>query len=207
MPNAQQRMEILLRLERGEISPSEAELLLSGMADLPPATDTRMGILEQVERGQLSAEEATRRLLQQSAAAKAPRRVEVVQERAQFDDEYVSFAPVKSKSGIGRFLLIVGLVITIGSALWMGNILQRSGMNFWFFCLWLPFAIGLVTLVAGWAARSGEWMRLRVGSHKPGEHKVNLDLPLPVSIIEAAMKHGSSWFQSNRDKTPRSEGS
>ncbi len=142
MPNAQQRMEILLRLERGEITPADAEQLLSGMQDLPPTADTRMGILEQVERGQLSADEATQRLLQQPTVVIHEAQSHVRDERTVFENEHVSITPIKPKQSAGRGLLIIGLVITIGSALWMGNILQRSGMNFWFFCLWCPLPSG-----------------------------------------------------------------
>lgn len=205
MPNAQQRMEILLRLERGEITPADAEQLLSGMQDLPPAATTRMGILEQVERGQLSADEATQRLLQQPTVVIHEAQNRARDERTAFENEHVSVTPIKPKQSVGRVLLIIGLVITIGSALWMGNILQRSGMNFWFFCLWLPFAMGLATVVIGWVVRSGEWMRVRVGTHKPGKHTVNVDMPLPSSVVETFIKNSTNWFRRKQDETPRSE--
>lgn len=204
MPNAQQRMEILLRLERGEITPAEAEQLLSDIQDLPPASNTRMGILEQVERGQLSADEATRRLLQPAAPSHSAPLATVIEESAEFDDEYVSFAPVNTKSRFGKFLFVTGLVITIGTAVWMGSSLQNNGLNFWFFCLWFPFAVGLATLVIGWAARNGQLMRLRVGSHK-GNENFKLDLPLPLGVIQAAMRFGGDRVKVNRNKPPHAE--
>lgn len=206
MPNAHERMQILLRLERGEISTAQAEQLLNGVPDTAPErspqgsrpAQSRMEILEQVERGQLSADQATQRLLQQHApAAKAGD-----QQHSSFDEEYVNFSPIQGKGLLSQVLFIGGLVVTIGSAVWMNSLLQNSGMNFWFFCLWLPFALGLAALVLGFSARNGEWMQLSVRSRKPGQRKVFISLPVPLAFLEGVIRRSEAWIHINRDEPP-----
>ncbi|MCW5873472.1 MAG: hypothetical protein KIS88_02375 [Anaerolineales bacterium] len=188
MPNAKQRMEILLRLERGEITPAEAEQLLSGMVDLPPAPKTRMGILEQVERGQLNADEAARLLLQQRAMAGTGAA------QAEHAEEEISFDEVPPKRAWKVFLGI-GVVFTILSALWMNSILQRSGMNFWFYCTWLPFALGVLITALAWMARSSTWVQMHVHSNKGHGGNLYLTLPLPVATIQRFVQR---WAKSGR---------
>lgn len=203
MPNSRERMEILQKLERGEISPADAEKMLSGLMDIPrPAPPTRMSILEQVEAGTLSADDAADELLKQAGGKNRSRqhsRSDSRQQDAEADD-FVSFTPIKRNSVMGSFLFIAGLSVTLLAALWMGMILQRSGLTFGFFCLWLPFAVGLAALALGWAARNGEWMQLNVRSRKEGNRNVFISLPLPLSIIERFAKRGDAWLVINRDE-------
>jgi hypothetical protein len=175
MPDAGERMAILAQLERGEITPAEAERLLSGQAAAPPkppAPLTRMGILEQVERGELSADEAAERL-------GASRRQQAAREPAEED---VTFEPIQDL-GAWRYFLGGGLALTIASATGMAYILQRAGMNFWFYCTWLPLAAGIALTAAAWLVRNATWLQMQVRSRKDGR-KVFFTLPLPLSVIQ-----------------------
>lgn len=206
MPNSRERMEILQKLERGEISPADAEKMLSGLMDIPrPAPPTRMGILEQVEAGTLSADEAASELLKQAGGKSRGHQHSSAAADEEQAEEFVSFSPMKRNSKLGGFLFVTGLAVTLIAALWMGSILQRSGLNFWFFCLWLPFGLGLLALVLGWAARNGDWMQLSVRSRKEGDRNVFITLPLPLSIIERFAKRGEAWLVINRDDHERSK--
>lgn len=178
MPDAAQRMQILLRLERGEITPAEAEQLLNGAADPPPAANTRMGILEQVERGQLGADEAARLLLNQSGP-----RVQA-QQHERPAEQSISFAPVSGgKSKLWKFFLIVGLVFTVGAALWMNASYQNHGINFWFLCAWLPLALGIAMAVLGTLGQNSTWLQMKVRSQDENK-RIYLTLPLPIGVIE-----------------------
>jgi hypothetical protein len=173
-------MAILGRLERGEITPQEAERLLSGQAApaaSPPAPLTRMGILEQVESGELSADQAAERLAQQPAHS--PRWQQAAREPAEED---VTFEPVQD-IGVWRYFLGAGLALTVVSATGMAYILQRAGMNFWFYCTWLPLAVGIALTVAAWLVRNATWLQMQVRSRKDGR-KVFFTLPLPLSLIQ-----------------------
>ncbi|MBX3002964.1 MAG: hypothetical protein KF828_03340 [Anaerolineales bacterium] len=138
MPNAQQRMDILLRLERGEISPAEAERLLNAANAPAPASTPRMGLLEQVERGELSADEAIQHLLSTPTAAQPPA------------EEALELAPRPAPRRAGWPRLGFGLLLIIASAWWMrSSLLLHGGLSLGFLCLWLPFAAGLGLLGPG----------------------------------------------------------
>jgi hypothetical protein len=176
MPDAAERMNILGRLERGEITPQEAERLLSGET---PAPLTRMGILEQVERGELSADQAAERLAQPPAHSR--RGEQATREPAA---EEVTFTPAEDTSGIWRFFLGAGLAVTLLSAIWMAYVLQRSGMNLWFYCAGLPLAFGIAIMALAWAARNSTWLQMQVRSSKSSGQRVFFTLPLPVGLIQ-----------------------
>lgn len=176
MPNATQRMEILQKLERGEITPAQAEQMLTGMLDIPPAAaPSRMSILEQVENGTLSADEATQALMGQAA------RVDSRGPEAEAEESF-SFDEVAPKK-IWKVFLVLGLLVTVASTVWMNFILQRSGMNFWFYCTWLPFASGILIIALAWMARNSTWVQLDLRSNSPGKH-LYLTLPVPVKTIQ-----------------------
>ena len=62
MPSPAERMQILERLEKGEISPDEAARLLSQEEDPAPQKaaelENPMGVLDQLERGEIDTDEA-----------------------------------------------------------------------------------------------------------------------------------------------------
>jgi hypothetical protein len=171
MPNAQQRMDILLRLERGEISPAEAERLLNAANAPAPASTPRMGLLEQVERGELSADEAIEHLLSTPPAAQPPA------------EEALELAPQPAPRRAGWALLGFGLLLIIASAWWMrSSLLLHGGLSLGFFCLWLPFAAGLGLLGLGVAARKPRGAQLTLRSRKAGQRR-DLSRPLPEAVL------------------------
>lgn len=138
-----------------------------------------MGILEQVERGELSADDAANQL--NAAVAHKDRYERRHREPA---DEDVTFTPATDTAGIWKFFLGAGLVLTIATAALMAFIIQRSGLNFWFYCAWLPLALGIGITVLAWAARTSTWLQMQVRSRKSGGRKVFFTMPLPVSMIQ-----------------------
>ncbi len=195
MPNSRERMEILQKLERGEISPADAEKMLSGLMDVPRAPKappaTRMGILEQVEAGTLGADEAARLLLQQRAASRLPLGAQAGAEDA---EEEISFDEVPPRRAWKVFLGI-GLFFTVLSALWMNFILQRSGMNFWFYCTWLPFSVSILITALAWMARNSTWVQMHLRSNKGQGGNLYLTLPVPVATIQRFVQR---WAKSGR---------
>lgn len=186
MSTPAERLLILERLEKGEITSAEAARQLSGDA---PRPSSPMEILEQVDRGEMNADEAARRL--ESMKASAPARsgattrsterpkIEVV------DGE--RFNPARTW---GWWLLPIGLgaLFTLFSGLWMRNTLADGGIGLAFFCAWVPLAIGLLLIVIGWAVRQGHWLHVHVTSKKPNRNiNVNLDVPLPTQLATGLM--------------------
>lgn len=193
MPSPSERMTILERLERGEITPQEAERLLA-TASSAPAQPTRMGILEQVERGELNADQAAGMFVMDAVVEKTKfvhHGEPLYDEEAEED---VTFTPAES-SDIWKYFLGGGLFVLLVSAALMAFIMQRSGMNFWFYCTWLPLALGIAVTALAYATRNSTWLQMQVRSRKSDGHKVFFTLPLPVSMIQNFLARKSNRGQ------------
>jgi len=84
--------------------------------------------------------------------------------------------------------LWIGVAITVLSALGIYSSLQGGGYNFWFYCLWFPFLLGVVLMAfAGWS-RSARWLFVNVEQppHADGPKRFFLGFPLPLGL--------ASWF-------------
>ena len=184
MLNRSDRLSILNRLEKGEITPEEAARLLTIEEGPAAEPQTPMGVLEQVERGEINPEEATQRLSalaekkQPNQEKKAPK-VEVIQDK-----------PKSAKRHEGWWLIFVaaGALLAVLAGLWMSADLRDGGIGFGFFCAWIPLSFGVLLLLFGWFARQGPWAHVRVKSNKAeGRGKVKVDVPLPIGVAGIAL--------------------
>lgn len=90
--------------------------------------------------------------------------------------------------GLWQIPFWIGLAIMVLSALGIYFALLSGGYNFWFYCLWLPFALGvLVMAAAGWS-RSAHWLFVNVQRppHEDGPKRIFLGFPLPLGL--------AGWF-------------
>ncbi|MEX1143379.1 MAG: hypothetical protein WEC16_00940 [Anaerolineales bacterium] len=184
MPNRSERLEILNRLEKGEINPEEAARLLSTVeGGSPPPPQTPMGVLEQLERGQITPEEAARRLSSRVGAKEKSGRnspnVEVIHKKA-----------TKPQRSSNWWLIPVGLgtVFALLAGLWMRADLLDGRFGLAFLCAWVPMAIGVGLLLLGWFARRGPWANVNIRSHRAGGRvRFDLDLPVPIGVAGSAL--------------------
>ena len=141
MPNPSERMSILDRLEKGEITPEEAARLLSAQQAEPvkaaDTSETAMDVLGKLERGEINADEAAQRLQGNRSQQKAHtdtdqdangpetfERVQIHEER--FDQERTWswwFVPIA-----------FGALLTILAGLWMSADVGDGGFGLGFFC-------------------------------------------------------------------------
>ena len=175
MPTSKERMRILESLEKGEISPEEAARLLAEGKELPP--EKPLKILERLEQGEISADEAAQRL----GAGKQERPIDTPVEV--WDNESVVIEPAENAGDAWKFLLGLGVAVVILSGAWMAYLLSRSGMNFWFYCAWLPLALGVALTAFGWFTRNSTWMQLNVRAKKSDDRRIYFSLPLPVEAV------------------------
>lgn len=188
MPNAQERLQILDRLERGEITTQAAADLLAGLQPTPAPADSPMTVLGQLERGEISPEEAAQRLqapppAEQVSASAEP--VEVIDPAPQQAHK----TPIWWVFGIGT-----GVLLAVSAGLWMRNDLLDGRLGLGFACAWLPMALGLLLIVLGAAARNSPWASIRIRSKKHGAHSqraIDLDVPLPVGLASQAIRFAS----------------
>ena len=195
MPTAKERMEVLDRLERGEITPEQAAQLLSQETPgepKPPEPETAMGVLELLERGEIDTEEAARRL---SSKAAEPRRAQPHKrdERARSKPRVEVFTAgettqPKQKREWWLVPMLFGVLFTVLAALWM-RADAANGIGLGFVCAWLPLGIGLMLILLAVISRNGPWARMQVNSRKAsGRVNFVMDMPVPVGVATTALK-------------------
>jgi hypothetical protein len=180
-------MAILDRLEKGEITPEQAMVMLEGKG-LPKASepDTPMSVLELLERGEISTEEAAQRLSaaksseskEQPKSAK-PKRVEVIEKRRVLVPDY-SWA-------WWAIPITLGIIFTLLAGFWMRADAADGGLGLSFFCAWVPMLLGLGLILLGWLSRRGPWANLKVHSSSKNVN-VDIDTQVPVGVATTALK-------------------
>jgi hypothetical protein len=152
--------------------------------------DESMRILEQIESGELSVADAMRRL--ETAGA--------TQAQEQMPAPAVEYAssnaqPAPTDPDIEKWKrwwtlpFAIGIGVTALAALLMLSAIQASGYGFWFVCLWVPFAAGVLLMALAWASRTSRWLHLRVQTGKAEwPRRIAISFPIPIRLTAWALR-------------------
>ena len=163
------------------------------------SAEERRKILQMVADGKISAEEAAKlmRSLEESAEAE----IEVIEAGTAPFGESTSggekvnaeeFDQIRERARLFAWIpLGLGIILTILTSWWMFSIQQKAGLNFWFFCMTLPFFLGILLIALGAGGRSSRWLYVNVDrTHRNDWPKnITLALPLPLGL--------AGWFLRN----------
>ncbi len=165
MSDEHRRMQILDRIESGEISASEGLLLIQSLGNGTPA-------------GEVSAAEP-----QPGSDGPADSNASAGSQ----GNIYTPPAGLPEEAQKWRRWWVLpfglGVSVTILGGLLMYWALQTAGVSFWFFFAGLPMALGLVLMVLFWQTRSAHWLHLRI-EQKNGQwpERIALSFPLPLRL-------------------------
>jgi len=157
------------------------------------SAEERRKILQMVADGKISAEEAA--ALMRSLEEAAEEEIEVIETGSTSGGERVSapeFDQIRGRARLFAWIpLGVGIILTILTSWWMFSIQQKAGLNFWFFCMTLPFFLGILLIALGAGGRSSRWLYVNVDrSHQTDWPKnITLAFPLPLGL--------AGWFFRN----------
>lgn len=179
MLNPSERLEILNRLEKGELSASEAAKLLTHEERPAPADNSPLGILEQLDRGKINADEAARRL-----DAPNPRHQDSAGQKVRIRKLANESANAARNWGWWIVPMALGLILTLAGGLWMRNDLGDGQIGVGFFLAWLVLIPGILLILLGWLVRNSHWVHVRVksvGNYSNFDVRVNAPVPLEVA--------------------------
>lgn len=158
------------------------------------SSEEQKQILKMVEDGKISAEEAV--ILMKALETDMPETRSLPLETIDAEagsgsepDPGLAATAEKARS-LWRIPLYIGIGLIVLSAILMYVAMRTSGYNFWFYCLWLPFLMGVAIMALGAASRTMRWLFVRV-EQKPGNRpqKIVFGFPLPL--------HLAGWFLRN----------
>lgn len=163
------------------------------------SAEERKKILQMVADGKINAEEAATLM-------------RALDEPAEEEIEVIEAGPGSGGAGSGaaefeevrrramRFAVIplwVGIILTVLSAWWMYSIQQRSGLNFWFFCMTMPFLFGILLIVLGAGSGSARWLYVNVDRSQRADWPKNITiaLPLPLGLVGWFLRNFGSYIE------------
>ncbi|MDP1716121.1 MAG: hypothetical protein Q8L41_15385 [Anaerolineales bacterium] len=165
------------------------------------SSEERRKILQMVADGKISAKEAA--TLMRTLEDSAGEEMEVIGavpgaggHEARSDGP--EFDEVRKRAL--RFAMIplwVGIVFTVLSAWAMFSIQQNAGLNFWFFCMSMPFVLGVLLIAMGAGNRSSRWLYVNVDRSQQNEwpRYITIALPLPLGLVNWFLKNFGSHIE------------
>jgi hypothetical protein len=157
------------------------------------SAEERRKILQMVADGKISAEEAAS--LMRSLEEAAEEEIQVIQADSGSGGDGVSSAEFDQVRERAKFFALIplwgGIILTVLSAWWMYSIQQSAGLNFWFFCMGMPFLLGILLIALGAGRGSMRWLYVNVDRSQQADWPKNITiaLPLPLGLV--------GWFLRN----------
>ena len=193
--NETERLQILEMIEKGVITASEGVRLLNSL---------------QGEPGEAATPLVSERFVASAGQPEVSPIPEVIEE-APASESKTSSAPYNIDSGIKQWRswwwipLTVGIGITVISGLLMFFAYQKSGLGFWFACLWFPLLLGVIIISLAAASRTARWLHVRV--HRETDEwprTISISLPIPIRftawILRIVRPHIHGMDKTNLDE-------
>ena len=166
------------------------------------SSEERRKILQMVADGKISAEEAA--TLMRALDESAEEEIEVSEASTvpyyggpttgghEARNDAPEFEEVRKRAL--RFAMIplwIGIVFAVLSAWTMFVIQKNAGLSFWFFCMSMPFVLGVLLIAISAGSGSSRWMYVNVDRSSQSEwpRQITIALPLPLGLV--------SWFLKN----------
>lgn len=161
------------------------------------SSEERRKILQMVADGKSSAEEAA--TLMRALDESAGEEIEVLETGSgsggrEARSDAPEFDQVRRQAKLFALIpLWGGIILTVLSAWWMFSIQQNAGLNFWFFCMSMPFLLGILLIAMGGSAR---WLYVNVDrSQEEWPRNITLALPLPLGLVRWFLKNFGSHIK------------
>jgi len=168
------------------------------------STEERRKILQMVADGKISAEEAVTlmRTLEESAEAEMDV-LEADSGSGGAGSGAAEFDQVRERAKLFALIpLWSGVILTVFSAWWMYSIQQNAGLNFWFFCVFMLFLLGVLLIAMSGSTR---WLYVNVDrSHAERADwpkNITIALPLPLGLVGWFLKNFGSHIEGLKKTT------
>jgi hypothetical protein len=155
----QNRLDILKKVEMGEISLEEASDLLT-----------------EIETNQFTIQEHSEVIFKERIIKDEPA------------DSYQKEKPAWSIV-FWVIPILFGVLLTVFSSTWLYQNYLTSGLGFKFWFTWIPFFIGVFLIYFGWILQRARWIHLHIKQPKgESPQRIFLAFPLPFQLIGFFLK-------------------
>lgn len=169
------------------------------------SAEERRKILQMVADGKINAEEAA--TLMRSLEESAEEEIQVIEADSGSGGDGVSSAEFDQVRERAKFFAMIplwgGIILTVLSAWWMFSIQQNVGLNFWFFCMSMPFLLGILLIALGAGGTSAHWLYVNVdrSNHADWPKNITIALPLPLGLVGWFLRNFGSYIEGLKKTT------
>lgn len=186
-----ERMNILERIERGEISVEQGVSLIETLPEVEADSESPLRQPDRLPELAEPAVAATDKL-DEDVTSQAG-----VETNPDFNNHSSNADSMAAPRGIPpeaekwkRFWIVpfwTGVALTSLGGFFMYWAIEAGGFGFWFICAALLFALGVFIITLAWQSQFSPWLHLRV-QQSPGEYPQRIAFSLPLPVRPAA------WF-------------
>jgi len=175
----EKRLEVLRRVERGEVSIEDGSQMLEALDRGEP-----LDLSKPVTR-----EGTAQPIIPVSITEPSPPAAAIVSPFSGKNDE----PPGEYDARINywrRWWLLpfgIGILILVLGAYWMYLGYLAAGLSWGFWLSWIPFGLGVLIIAIAARSRTARWLHVRI-HQKPGERPQNINISMPLPL------HFSAWF-------------
>lgn len=167
------RLEVLRKVENGEITPDEASRFL-----------------EELEDDELAISEISR---MESSPEPITDVISIPVEEARSEVSPIEQKRIEYWKRWWLLPFAIGVIIMLLGAYAMYSGYQAAGLSWGFWLSWLPFGLGVVIIALSAASRRSRWIHVRVRQkpgEKPGQIAISFPLALAVGLFNIANRFG-----------------
>jgi hypothetical protein len=77
----------------------------------------------------------------------------------------------------------IGAALLVAGAFTLAGALSSGAICLVLLCGLPLLLIGIVAIIVAWFARNGPWVHIRVKNDRPGEHNINISVPLDLGVV------------------------
>jgi hypothetical protein len=173
MATSEERQRILQMISSGKITAEEGTRLLNALSGSPqpdqPTPPDQPQIAAPIDR--IEEEPAA-----QQEKAPTPE-AEVIDPPPPID------APMPNTQHWWQVPFWIGLAVLIAGAFIVAGAISSGAWCLVMVCGLPLLFLGVIGVIVAWFAHNGPWVHIRVKNDRPGEHNVNISVPLDLGVV------------------------
>ena len=168
MTTSEERQQVLRMVADGKITPEEGSRLLAALSG---------GALPEVAESAAASE----------PLLDAPQPQAESQQEAYTPEQEVVPPPIDTQTPDTRHWwqvpFWIGAALLVAGAFTLAGSLSSGAICLVVLCGLPMLLIGILAVIVAWFARNGPWVHIRVKNDRPGEHNVNISVPLDLGVV------------------------
>jgi hypothetical protein len=179
MTTSEERQQVLRMVAEGRVTPEEGSRLLAALSGGTPP---------ELKQPDASAEQPSDAAQAAPQDAPQPEATDSRQQAYTPEQEVVQPPPsIDTQTPDTRHWwqvpFWIGAALLVAGAFTLAGALSSGAICLVLLCGLPLLLIGILAVIVAWFARNGPWVHIRVKNDRPGQHNVNISVPLDLGVV------------------------